>query len=364
MSYRIQRTTFKVSDFIGWYQSNSLILNPDFQRRSVWDNKSKSYLIDTIIRGLPIPVIILRDKKTSLDSFLPLKEVVDGQQRLRTVISFVLGGIDEKNPDFKLSKIHNESFGGNNFHNLPTESKQEILDYEFFVHVLPSTVSNREILEIFSRMNSTGIKLNDQELRNASYHGEFKSIAFSLANSFYDYWINWGVFTDSKIARMEEVEFVNDLLIISLNGIQRRTPEYITSFYKDYDEEDSIPQKDLIISRIENIMEFINVVYGQNMKGSELSKTPILYSLFSVIYDAEFGLNNMNSDNKKINLNKKTFRDKLDRLSEKLSKAKKEWKENKITTTVSEKIYDAYSRGTSAKENRDTVLNFMRKELL
>lgn len=364
MSYRIQRTTFKVSDFIGWYNTNSLILNPDFQRRSVWDNKSKSYLIDTIIRGLPIPVIILRDKKTSLDNFLPLKEVVDGQQRLRAVLSFVLEGLDKKNPDFNLSKIHNESFGGNNFKSLPSEAKQEILDYEFFVHVLPSTVSNREILEIFSRMNSTGKKLNDQELRNASFHGEFKSLAFNLANSFYDYWINWGVFTDSKIARMEEVEFVNDLLIITLSGVQKRTPDFITSFYKDYDDEGSIIRKELISSRIKNVMDFINETFGQGIKGTELSKTPILYSLFSLIYDLEFGLNNQTTDNKKVNINKNAFRDKLQRLSEKLGKAKKEWKENKITTSVSEKVYDAYTRGTSGKENREIVLAFMRKELL
>lgn len=364
MSYRIQRTTFKVSDFIGWYNTDSLILNPDFQRRSVWDNKSKSYLIDTIIRGLPIPVLILRDKKTSLDNFLPMKEVVDGQQRLRAVLSFVLAGLDKKNPDFKLSKIHNEIVGGNNFSTLPTEAKQEILDYEFFVHVLPSTVSNREILEIFSRMNSTGKKLNDQELRNASFHGEFKSLAFNLANTFYDYWINWGVFTDAKIARMEEVEFVNDLLILSLAGVQKRTPEFITSFYKDYDDEGSILRKDLITSRIKNVMEFINETYGQSIKGSELSKTPILYSLFSVIYDSEFGLNNQNSDNKKVNINKNNFREKLHRLSEKLGRVKKEWKENKSTTSINERIYDAYSRGTSGKENREIVLAFMKKELL
>ncbi len=86
----IQRTTFKVSDFISWQKHNMLILNPKFQRRSVWSSGAKSYFIDTIIRGLPIPVIILRDIKTDLSSFEAKKEVVDGQQRLRTIISYVV----------------------------------------------------------------------------------------------------------------------------------------------------------------------------------------------------------------------------------------------------------------------------------
>lgn len=96
MSYYIQRTTFKVSDFITWYKNNTLTLDPKFQRRSVWNPKSKSFLIDTIIRGLPIPVIILRDRKTNLETYLPTKEVVDGQQRLRSVITFIMGDVIKK----------------------------------------------------------------------------------------------------------------------------------------------------------------------------------------------------------------------------------------------------------------------------
>jgi uncharacterized protein with ParB-like and HNH nuclease domain len=362
MSYNIQRTTFKVSDFVTWYRTNSLVLNPDFQRRSVWNSKAKSYLIDTIIRGLPIPVIILRDTKTSLDTYIPIKEVVDGQQRLRTVISFVTGEFNDVN-EFKLSKTHNEIFGGNSFSTLPNDAKQDILDYEFFVHVLPSTVSNREILEIFSRMNSTGVKLNDQELRNASYFGDFKSLAFKIANQNYDSWIKWGVFTDSKIARMEEVELVNDLLIISMQGIDKRTPEFLSSFYKNYDDEESIPKKEIISNRIQNVLNFIDDVYGNVIKTTEFKKTPLLYSLFANIYFREYSFDLTKSNEVKIKLNKKDFRVKLDNLANKLKIAKLEWKEHKTVKSVPEKVFDGYSRGTSAKENREVVFKFLEKEL-
>ena len=361
MSYNIQRTTFKVSDFVGWHKSNSLILNPNFQRRSVWNSKSKSYLIDTIIRGLPIPVIILRDVKTSLKSYLPQKEVVDGQQRLRTVISFILFEF-KKGEEFKLSKTHNKNYGGNNFEGLPDEVKQRILDYEFFVHVLPSTVLNREILEIFSRMNSTGVKLNDQELRNASFYGEFKSIAFNLSNEFYDYWINWGIFNDKKIARMEEVEFVNDLLIIGINGIEKRTPTSISGYYKKYDDEDSIPNREIIIKRITNIMKFINEAIGDKLEVIEFKKTPLLYSLIANIYSKQFVFNS-NTKEVKITINKSDFKDKILSLSELISLSRKEWKEDKSVKSVPEKVYSAYTAGTNSKENRDIVFNYLKEKL-
>ncbi|MFD2270570.1 DUF262 domain-containing protein [Undibacterium arcticum] len=58
------------------------------------------------------------------------------------------------------------------FRDLPNDLQQRILDYQFSVHVLPSSVDDREVLQVFARMNSTGVKLNDQELRNANFFSE------------------------------------------------------------------------------------------------------------------------------------------------------------------------------------------------
>ena len=50
---------YNVSDFTEWNSSGLLDLSPEFQRRQVWSEKAKSYLIDTLIRGNPIPKIII-----------------------------------------------------------------------------------------------------------------------------------------------------------------------------------------------------------------------------------------------------------------------------------------------------------------
>src|SRR3990167_11509119 len=87
--WHIEEASYSVSDFIAWQKDGILVLNPDFQRRAVWSSGAKSYLIDTVIRGFPMPIIFLREQKTDLKALKTTKEVVDGQQRIRTLLSYI-----------------------------------------------------------------------------------------------------------------------------------------------------------------------------------------------------------------------------------------------------------------------------------
>ena len=180
----ISKTVYKVHDFLSWQRSGSLILSPSFQRRSVWSPSAKSFLIDTVVRGLPIPILFIRER-ADLESLEPKREIVDGQQRLRTLISYIdphsLRNYNESTDAFKVKKSHNSELANKSFDQLNKTLQQRILNYEFSVHVLPSETEDSEVLQIFARMNSTGVNLNKQELRNAEYFGEFKTIMYNLA---------------------------------------------------------------------------------------------------------------------------------------------------------------------------------------
>ena len=71
---------YTINDFYGWYENKELVLAPKYQRKAVWNSKAESYLIDTILRGLPIPQVFVRQ---SIDPLLrkTQREVIDGQQR-------------------------------------------------------------------------------------------------------------------------------------------------------------------------------------------------------------------------------------------------------------------------------------------
>src|SRR6266508_3016591 len=218
----IQKTVFKVRDLVSWQRIGSLLLSPNFQRRPVWPKGAKSYLIDTVVRGIPIPIIFLR-QRTDLDTLEPKREVVDGQQRLRTLFAFIDQGLlRDFLPDrdaFTVKRSHNKDLAGKQFKDLPVSVRQAILEYEFSVHVLPSDTDDRDILQIFARMNATGYKLNSQELRNAGWFGDFKNLAYELAYEQLSRWRKWRVFSETDIARMLEVEETSDMMALILQGL-------------------------------------------------------------------------------------------------------------------------------------------------
>src|SRR5437667_8940487 len=121
MQQRFNTRNYSVRDFEEWQEKGELILAPKFQRREVWSDKARSFLVDTIIRGKPIPKIYMR-QDTNPKTRRTTREIVDGQQRLHTVLIFVKDG-------FKINKSHNQDFGGKYFSQLDTVNQSDILRY-------------------------------------------------------------------------------------------------------------------------------------------------------------------------------------------------------------------------------------------
>ncbi len=288
----ITRTQYKVGDFVSWQKNKLLDLHPRYQRRSVWSAGKKSYLIDTIIRGLPIPIIFLRERQTDLSSYEPMREVVDGQQRIRTLISFIdykiLPDFKEERDGFLISKAHNKELARYNFNKLQDEYKRKILDYQFSVHVLPNNVDDREILEIFSRLNSTGVKLNSQELRNAEFFGEFKTSVYKQAITYLSQWRGWKIFTEDNISRMQEVELTGELYILIIDGIKARTQPSIDGYYKEYDNEFSVRYE--VEKRFRSTMDDIGELFGDDIQTTIFKKKTHFYILFALIYHIKYGI--------------------------------------------------------------------------
>ena len=80
--------TYSINDFLEWEENSQLELSPKFQRRSVWNDTARSFLMDTIIEGKPIPKVFIR-QKLNPQTRKSVREVVDGQQRLRAIFEFI-----------------------------------------------------------------------------------------------------------------------------------------------------------------------------------------------------------------------------------------------------------------------------------
>lgn len=235
----VEKTAYSVIDFLEWQRQGTLNLKPSYQRRSVWNPRVKSLLIDSLLRGYPIPLVFLHreiDPKTSR----PIRNVVDGQQRLRTILSFI-DPDSIRDPDdwdrFTVLKSHNAKYAGLGFTQLPQDVQDSLLQTRISVNILPADIEDVTTLEIFQRMNSTGFKLNAQESRNARWFGEFKESSYRLAYDQYDRWLKWGIFKEQEVRLMKEVELTADLMGLLIRGVAARTKSALDRLYSTYDAE-------------------------------------------------------------------------------------------------------------------------------
>jgi hypothetical protein len=289
----ISPTQYSVGDFRGWQRDGSLDLKPRFQRRSVWKTGAKSLFIDTLAGGLPVPLILVRDR-VDLTTQRTTREVIDGQQRLRTVLSFVdPGSLPDFTPEtdgFTVRKSHNRDLADKAFGSIDDDDQRAILGYKFSVQVLPSDVDEREVLKIFARINSTGTKLSPQEILNAEFFGEFKTLMYELALEQLDRWLAWKVFSPDEIARMAEVEMVSDLTVQMLKGLTGRSKLVLHRAYDEND--DKFPEGPEVTRRFRFVMDEIQRLYGSQIAQNSFRQAMHFFTLFVYFYDEVFGLGN------------------------------------------------------------------------
>lgn len=257
----VTKTIYTVADFLDWQRQGGLNLRPHFQRGSVWTPKAKSFFIDTVLRGYSVPIIYLQNKQDR-ESLKLTRLVVDGQQRLRTLFSYIdpqsLTDYDESDK-FAILPAHNREYAGVLFRDLPDAARDRIIETELSVHVLPTTLSDRHLLQLFARLNSTGERLNDQELRNAEFHGSFKSLAYSLSYEQVDRWQQWKIFTPRAIAQMKDVELTSELMVAVLYGMQNKSKKQIDDAYRRFD--DAFEYSDHVESRLRAGFDDLNEVF-------------------------------------------------------------------------------------------------------
>lgn len=270
----------QINDIIQWYENGELELSPKYQRNSVWNEKAKSYLMDTIIRGLPIPPIFMR-QRIDVVSKKTYREIIDGQQRLRAVTEYIQN-------KFPISKTHNELYGGKYYEDLDEEIKEQILEYDIFVEVI-NEKEDPIIYDMFARLNTNNCVLNRQELRNARYWGEFKVSAYNTAAEYREIFYDNKIFNDKQFSRMEDVEFISMLLNVFINGIDSDTPTSIDKLYSKYDKDFcefiGIKHKfDIMMAEISAIYRYLN----GNVKC--FTSKQYFYTLFVALTHQVFGI--------------------------------------------------------------------------
>lgn len=162
----------------------TIILNPDFQRQEVWTIDKKSRLIESLMLKIPIPMFYVSgDEKGTLT-------MVDGLQRFSTIRDFILGAEflktrneNDKGDGFKLQDLEFwKEYEGKNFKGLPTHIVNRIMETEFTFTIINPATPEEVRRNIFKRINTGGLPLSSQEIRNALYIGQATTLLNKLAS--------------------------------------------------------------------------------------------------------------------------------------------------------------------------------------
>lgn len=143
-------------------------LAPDFQRRQVWSNKQRSELIESILLGIPIPVIYLFENQFGI------WQVLDGQQRLSAIIDFMDGR-------YRLSHLSIlKEISDCGYYDLSSKLQGKIDDFILRFYVIQPPTSENVKYEIMRRVNKGGTTLNNQEMREMLYRGRITDMLDEL----------------------------------------------------------------------------------------------------------------------------------------------------------------------------------------
>ncbi|MEX0778783.1 MAG: DUF262 domain-containing protein [Balneolales bacterium] len=263
---RFNNKTIKLKELTYWIEHDNINLKPYYQRNDIWTRTDQESLIDSILKGYPLPSFFIYKRKDND------QEMVDGQQRARTIYRFCNNIITNSGKTY-FDSIDKESF----------------INYKICVTELYDVTSNKEIEEFYVLVNKKGKQLTAPEINKAEYADtNFLKLAEDLLQ--YQGFINLNLFTEATTKRMSDRNFIEELILYLNNGIQDKKKNieilYSTDLSSDdvYDISTSFKR---IIDKIEILNEF------KEIKSTRYKQRSDFYTLFNFINENQIDDDNL-----------------------------------------------------------------------
>lgn len=253
-------TEFSIKQLVNLIEKDQIDLNPPYQRNFIWSSEDQKSLIDTILSGYPLPNFFLYKAKNGT------YEMVDGQQRSKTIFRFIKGMITSS-----------KRTGTKKFEDVESE---QILRYRLPFIILEDIIEKDSLREFYVLINKKGIHLNLSEVNKSEY---LDTLFLKLADEVLTYQnlINLDLFTEAVSKRMNDRAFVEELLSYLKLGIKEKKKSVQTIYSEDItnDEYDELKTQFYLVI---DIIEQLNRVKPINQ--TRYKQKNDFYTLFTFIH--------------------------------------------------------------------------------
>lgn len=251
---KTQSIEYDLETLIRRIDNGYIKLDPAYQRRHRWDNKTSSRLIESLLLNIPIPTIYLSQDidLDEEDDGRPVFTVIDGQQRLTAIRSFLSNelaltdlAVLDRLEGFKLD-------------DLPNFLRRRLNDRTISCLRIDSTIDDQVKYDIFERLNSGSVELSPQELRNAIYRSDFNEMIKDLSS--YETFQLITNMSEVRAKKMEDVELVLRFFALTRGRYENYKPN-MGSFLNSSMEEFSHIQGDSLSQMADYFKERINSIH-------------------------------------------------------------------------------------------------------
>ena len=278
MEIRPNLITLTVADYCHAYKRREVLVNKKYQRNAgVWPQRAQSYLIETILRGFPMPKLALH-QQTDVRSRKTLKYVVDGQQRTNAIVDFFDGRL-ALSRSLELDPARGKTLDG-----LSQDLQESFLSYPLQFDQFEA-VDEDVVREYFRRINSFTTPLNAEERRHADFQGNMKWFVLKLAERHTETLISLRTLSEREILRMADHKLFAEILHAMLYGVRTTNSKMLDSLYREYEAKD-IPRENIMLETIDSACSHIVGWRDLSLTGL-VQKSHIFYSLMLAVISVE-----------------------------------------------------------------------------
>ncbi|MDG1571399.1 DUF262 domain-containing protein [Robiginitalea sp. M366] len=254
--------SMKISDIVDLIDKDKVNLSPYYQRKDIWTKNDQEALIDSILNNYPLPNLFIYNNEG-------IMEVVDGQQRIRTIYRFVKNNISSSRGEY--------------FNSI---KKEEFLNYKLPIIEIFNLDADDDIAEFYVLVNKKGKHLTTPELYKAEFHDKkFMKLAEEILDE--QSFIDLNLFTEASSKRMNDRSYVEELLAYLKYGIQDKKSNIETIYKNDISDEEYEFLKDLFIKVLTPIHALNDV---HNLSRTRYKQKNDFYTLFNFVHQ------NLNQD--------------------------------------------------------------------